>query len=326
MTAASPMDVRGPSYKRVDYSLRRAKAIQRKMVVEGLSLLRRFAPFSQYRFIGFGGLRFADLALVHQQLGITKLISIEHEADGLQQKRLQFNKPLRSIELRFGKSNDLLPKVPWTGRTIVWLDYDDGMSADVLTDVATFGTLAQSGSALLISLPLRAGDDTKPEKLLKAFRSAIGSSPLPAGLISSDLDGWGWAQACRRVIAGALQDALADRGLALASSERLRCHQVYNIEYVDSRRMLTVGFVIVSQEESGRFLVDEWTDLPWFRSKEEALRIDPPILTPHELRHLAQQLPRADGGSLSSPGISDEELAMFEQLYRHYPLFIEAIA
>ncbi len=79
------------------------------MVIEGLRLLRRFASFSRYRFVGFGGVRFADLLLVHQQLGITRMVSIEHEADGPQQERLRFNKPLKSIEL-VGESNDLLPE------------------------------------------------------------------------------------------------------------------------------------------------------------------------------------------------------------------------
>jgi hypothetical protein len=317
---------RGPSYTRVDYVLRRAKAIQRKMVVEGLSLLRRFAPFSQYRFVGFGGLRFADLALVHQQLGITRMISLEHEADGPQQKRLRFNKPLRSIELRFGTSNDLLPKVPWSDRSIVWLDYDDGMQPEVLTDIATFGALAESGSALLVSVPVQRTDESKPDKLLKAFKAAIEPNPMPAGLTADSLDGWGWALACRRVIANALQDAVSERSQALPDADKLTCHQVFHFQYVDSKRMLTVGFILVQRAESALFVEEEWRDLPWFRPGEDAIRVDPPMLTPHELRHLAHQLPCTEGRKLHTPGLTDEELAMFEKLYRHYPLFIEAIA
>ena len=329
MTDAGSVAVGTPSFMRVDYSLRRAKAIQRKMAVEGLRLLRHFAPFSRYRFVGFGGLRFVDLVLVHQQLGISRMISLEHEADGLRRKRLAFNKPFRAIELRFGTSNALLPELPWRDRTIVWLDYDDRLKPEMLTDVATFAQSAASGSALLISVPVQTPQHMGPEKLFRAFKASIGSCPDPIGVSGDTLDGWGWAAACRRVIASVAADAVAARSVDLYDAQKFDVHQVFNFQYFDSKRMLTLGLVLAKKSDAAGFPKERWCELQWYR---ETLTIRFGSTRPfpeHPTRFAISlaSLPCAGAQRLRAPGLTDEELETFsERVYRHYPLFVEAIA
>ena len=50
------------------------------------------------------------------------MISIEKDED--RRERFEFNKPFDCIEVRYGHSNQVLPKCDWAPRTILWLDYD----------------------------------------------------------------------------------------------------------------------------------------------------------------------------------------------------------
>ena len=55
----------------------------------------------------------------------------------------------------------------------------------------------------------------------------------------------------------------------------------------------------------------------------EALVVDAPVLTPREVRNLSRQLPSADGGVPSSPGVADTDARSFADLYRQYPLYAQ---
>jgi hypothetical protein len=110
------------SYKKINYALRPAKQVERKMMCEAFRRLAEFGAMESYRYIGFGSPYFTDFQIIHKQLNVQEMVSIEiNEGD---RDRFLFNRPFRCIELRFGHSNTVLPQLPWHARSIVWLDYD----------------------------------------------------------------------------------------------------------------------------------------------------------------------------------------------------------
>ena len=109
-------------YERIDYNLRPAKSIERKMLCEAFRRLLSFSDLTEYRYVGFGSTFFSDFSLIHKSLGLTDLISIEKEEKD--KRRFRFNRPYKCIKLCFGNANDVLPNLSWAKKIILWLDYD----------------------------------------------------------------------------------------------------------------------------------------------------------------------------------------------------------
>ena len=111
------------SYRLVNFRLRPAKAVERKMIIEVCSRLGAFSNLLGFRYIGLGSPFFNDFSSLHRRYGLTNLICIERESQD--KDRFLFNKPFDCIEMQWGESTDVLPNLQWTGiPTIIWMDYE----------------------------------------------------------------------------------------------------------------------------------------------------------------------------------------------------------
>jgi len=147
-----------PSFEKINYSVRPAKATQRHMLVEAVARLARFAPVSGYRYIGFGSTFFIDFRLLHQRYGITRMHSIEREIS--KEKRFELNRPFRCVNMLYGDSRKMLldPKIKWSrGPAIAWLDYDEPLDLTKFADCERVLTHALHGSLLLVTFDAAAG-------------------------------------------------------------------------------------------------------------------------------------------------------------------------
>ena len=89
------------SFEEIDFRLRPAKQIERKMICDALHRLTEFAWLDSYRYVGFGGIYFSEFVLFHKQLGIEDMISIERETD--KRPRFGFNAPYKCITMKYGE-------------------------------------------------------------------------------------------------------------------------------------------------------------------------------------------------------------------------------
>jgi hypothetical protein len=159
------------SYRQINFSLRPAKSIERKMLCEAFRRLAEFGHVSDYRYIGFGSTYFSDFILVHKTLAIRNMLSIER--DDFNKARFEFNRPFHCIKLYFGESNDVLPELGWRDvRTICWLDYDGKLDSSVLTDVRLFCANAVSGSVLVVTVNAEP-DQNPPQARWTTLGSAL---------------------------------------------------------------------------------------------------------------------------------------------------------
>ena len=83
------------TYEKINYSLRPAKSIERKMLGNAFRKLSDFGAVESYRYIGFGSTYFSDFILFHKALGIKHMISIERDREN--EERFRFNCPFRCI-------------------------------------------------------------------------------------------------------------------------------------------------------------------------------------------------------------------------------------
>lgn len=315
------------SYEKINYALRPAKSIERKMMVD---VLRRLAPFgnvSSYRYIGFGSTYFSDFVLVHKALGISNMVSIEQDVEN--QERFKFNRPYRCVSIEFGTSNEVLPTLPWTARTIAWLDYDYPLNASVLADVRFFVANAVAGSVVIVSVnaePDRfptGADADAPQQRLQKLKERVGETKVPEDVQGKQLSKWGTAAAYRRIIANEIQSTLAERNGVLDAGSRFEFKQLFHFHYADNAKMLTVGGVLYDEAQDALVNACNFEKLEFVRTDGEPYLVEAPNLTYREIRHLDRQLPCTAVADLDAPGVPEDDVRKYSDVYRYFPTFAE---
>ena len=327
------------SYRQINYSLRPAKATERKMLCEAFQRLYPFAKIETYRYVGFGSIYFSDFYLFHNALGMGDMVSIEKDAHA--QECFEFNKPYNCVRLDFRLASEVLPELDWQAKTIIWLDYDCKLDEVVLSDVTSVCARASSGTMLLVSVNAQA--DREPDEIvrqeyrdetgspfdidnyrLRELRKRVGGA-LPPDLTGRELRGKRIAEISRKLIVGSIEESLVSRNGTLPAKEKLIYRQIFNFRYSDGATMLTLGGVLFEAGDQAKFDACSFDELPFVRFGEEAYTIKVPCLTLKEMRHLNAQLPEKEGTNLDIPDVPPSDVEAYAKLYRYFPTFAEAI-
>ncbi len=276
------------TFEKLNYGLRPAKNIERKMMCEALARLSRLAPLKTYAYIGFGAVGFHDFVLFHQRLGIDDMTSVEGYIEA--QQRIEFNRPYSCIKMRWGLSYDVIPTLKLTRRSIVWLDYDKPLHAKMLGEL-----------------------------------SRVGKGKIRPSVTGADLTKWGLATVSRDIIFDHIQKILADRNAPLSPDAKINFMQLFNFHYADGVKMLTFGGLIVNERDRQRLNQKHFTDLEFVRTTETqgAYRIESPILTLREIRYLDGKLPRIARTVHHPKWLPEEDRKRYGKVYRYYPTFSE---
>jgi hypothetical protein len=290
------------------YSQRPSKYIERCILADMLRRLEpHIAPLNSYRYVGFGGLEFADFDLFHRELGIIKMISMEKS--GASVKRYNFNRPFGGIEVQHGHAKDLLPKLEWNDLNIVWLDYQDNLTSQIVGECQTVLRSIIPGSILMVTL--NAGAGSGRQKLLE---TNLDRNWIP-DIKGSDLGKpWGFAQAQHRILAEQLKDT-ADR-----RSDSIFLRQFTNIYYQDNARMQTIGWFIGSPGVNAAIDNTRILEHPFARLDDTPAIISLPVLTRREIAYLNTRLPLEETTQLKEAWLlPSPHLQNYAELYRFYP-------
>lgn len=327
------------SYRIINYALRPAKAIERRMLCAAFERLHPFQRIERYRYVGFGSIYFSDFQLLHRELGITDMLSIEKDVSA--KACFRFNRPYKCIRLRFATSAEVLPTLNWKRRTILWLDYDDRLNANILGDIATVCLRATSGSLVVISV--NAQPDAEPsaedrdqyeretgksfdlgDYRLRIARGLVGEK-LPSGTSGAHLRGQELTKVFREIIHNEIAEQLSIRNAVLPADDKLLYRQLFHFCYKDGAQMLTVGGILYRAEEEPTVAACGFDTLPFIRTGGEPCSIKVPCLTAKELRHLNSQLPTVPSAKLRAPGVPDADIQRYAEVYRYFPAFSEIL-
>lgn len=321
---------RTPSYQKINYSLRPAKSIERKMLAEAFRRLSVFKPIHNYRYVGFGSNAFSDFALFHRLLGISEMVSIE--ADKKNEKRFIFNKPYGHIKLEMGLSTEVLPRIQHNMETIYWLDYDGKLDSTVLADLTFLCTTISSGSLVLITVNARPDDppdsDDQNNSTQVTRRSlleeSIGKENVPITARESDFAPKNFPNLCLTIVRNKIDQIISERNGAAKPYEEIEYKQLFYFHYNDGVKMLTAGFLFYKAEHESLVSAANFSELPFVKHGEEPYVIDVPVLTRREIRYWESQIPLDEEKLADTFGIPPKDIQQFEQLYRFYPHFTEA--
>lgn len=318
--------------KKINYSIRPAKNVERKMLRDTLLRLFPFGIFSQYQYIGFGSKYFVDFSIVHKYLHVNKMISIE--SDIINKNRYYFNRPYDCIDIKFGHSSEILPKINLRKKSIVWLDYDDAFSSYMLEDLSTLIEKLPSGSIICISYN---SHPFNPEQVKKEypdipsgfyrrkFEDIFGEEHIPPNF---DERGWTnkkvYSKFIRGVINSQANKVLAGRNnISVPEDNRLVLQQILYFDYQDNAHMSTVAFVLTEAKDLPLLESCKLSELPFYRDGSESYEIQIPNLTSKEVRHLMEKMPNEGDLDIDNLVFTANDINEFRKNYRYYPSFME---
>lgn len=326
-----------PSYRAINYSLRPAKSIERKMLCEAFSRLYPFQPVEKYMYVGMGSIYFSDFLLFHRSLGIRNMISMEKDAHA--RECFEFNKPHDCIAMDFRAASLVIPDLDWTNKTIAWLDYDDTLNSTVLSDICSVCARACSGSVLVVTVNAQpdrqpSGEDVKDYKektgqdydidryRLWMAQQRLGEK-MPDEFKGQDLRGRGLAALSHALIDSEIRTALSARNGTRQPERHLHYEQIFNFHYSDGAQMVTVGGLFYEEWHKDLCKACRFSDLHYVRTGNMPYRIEPPCLTTKEIQYLNAQLPLTPREEVAIQGVPLSDINHFSELYRYFPAYAE---
>uniref|UniRef100_A0A8J7DAP4 Uncharacterized protein n=2 Tax=Desmonostoc muscorum TaxID=1179 RepID=A0A8J7DAP4_DESMC len=318
------------SYSKINYSLRPAKAVERKIICDSLRCLSPFGELTNYRYVGFGSTYFSDFILFHKSLHIEDMISIEKDNNA--KDRFEYNKPFGCIEIKYGASYEVLPTIEWNKKSIVWLDYDSPLEKTILDDIDTLTSKLVSGSVLIVTAS--AEQDRPPKegwdiKEINKFREDKLRERLPNEKIPIhepiDLTGKNLGNLYKRIINNQLKQSVSNANSARSEDEKLNYKQIFDFRYADGSRMLTVGWLLFEQSYCN--LAEQCKFSKNFNATEldNPYEINVPNLTRKEIHYLDSQMPTDDCDAVKRICIPLKDVKCYAELYKYFPSFVEMI-
>ncbi len=307
------------SSEKINYLIRPAKQIERKLIVETLRCLDKVYPIEEYEYVGMGSLFFVDFKMVHKYLGINSMKSFEYDEKKIE--RFEFNKPYNFIDVLKGMSTEHLPDLKWNKNHIIWLDYDYKISTSVIDDIKIIANNIKNGGVLIITLDAKVerfdSDDVPKDSTIMTERIKNFINHMepyhPADISKSDLQSKNFPKLLNKIINLAINENKHDSDI--------KCNQIFNFTYKDGTKMYTYGCIFekdIDQLEASKVFEQDYIS-----QDDTIIEINVPILTPFEIHHFDKLIPDIKEKFSSFP-VDPEKLDDYERYYKFFPQYFES--
>jgi hypothetical protein len=277
-------------------------------------------------YIGFGAIFFVDFKMIHKELGVKKMINIEENEDDMD--RFKFNKPFACIDLLWGTSTEGLPDIEWSGKKIIWMDYDATLQPFMFEDVETIFSNIEPGSFYFFTsnatLP-KFFDRTANSYRLAEFEQEFGGL-TPFAMNANMLTAGQCPNLIKDMLLTQINHVLGQRNAILDAPGKLVFYQLLFITYKDNAPMCSYGGYIGKRSEAQDLRRKGIFTLPYVRTADEKLDIQSPVLTNSEIDFINTYLPKGKQRFLNMAKmkfIPEEDKERYYNVYRYYPSFVE---
>jgi len=308
------------SYLGVNYELRPAKQVERRMIIDALHTLSlQGLQIRDYQYTGFGSVYFVDFVLFHRLLGIQRMLSVE--ADTTIEKRVRFNKPFKHIDIEMVPAGDVIPALSRDLRHLLWLDYDDRLLDTHLSDVRMAAFHLSRGSIILVTVDVEPPGDScsDPQEWYAYYQRQAGN------LFDEAWNLQDFAAGKLPGVTGALLARAIDSGLA--ARPEIKFWPLFKFLYADGHQMLTLGGMLGGDEE--RRLIDgsKLNDACYMRLDPDAppYEIRVPKVTRKERLYLDQHMPCCNGWHPPEFEFSADSVEAYREIYRFFPAYAELL-
>ncbi len=303
----------------VQYDLRPAKQVERRMVIDACQLLSLANfPIRDYQYTGFGSFYFVDFILFHKLLGIRDMVSVER--DTRIKKRIKYNCPFACVELLMTSSTVVIPTLSQDKKHILWLDYDSVLSSNHILDVRLAGTYLTPGSLLLITVDVEPPGDERdgPKEWKRHFHEEAGELALALDkdddFVESKLIGVNI-----RILDGAIKAGMAGRNVSFSP--------LFNFLYADGHQMLTIGGMITTEIERRQLRASKLDETEYVRMslRKKPFSIYVPRVTRKERLHLDPRMPCAKRWRPQKFEMPSRDVQAYRQIFPFLPAYAELL-
>lgn len=315
------MSVLSESYAKVQYDLRPAKQVERRMIIDSFQLLAMGGfPIRDYQYTGMGSIYFVDFVLFHKFLGMERMLSVE--ASEAIQKRVSFNRPYGTIDIAMGPISNFIPGLSQDRKHILWLDYDNVMCAEYLRDIVQASTKLPPASVLLVTIDVEppGHSDGGPEHWCKHFIKEAGDyldQPIDPKkhFARSKLPGLNIDLIRKAIFRG------------LIGRRDIEFFPLFNFLYADGHKMITVGGMFATQSEKSLIRASRIDGTPYFRGdlNRKPYEIKVPRLTRKERLHLDATMPCSNSWRPKDFELSERDLLSYREVYKFLPAYAELL-
>ena len=312
------------SDQKINYQVRPAKSIERKMLCDLIREIQLIRADGAMRYIGLGAKYFTDFLLLHNEFGITDMISIEAEKE--RQIRYEFNKPLKCIQMWYGTTNEVLPQIDGFDKkmNLIWLDYDNSFEDTMLFDVETICRNLNVGSMFFVSCNYSFRGE-KPSEKMESFKNNV------RDFFDEKIEKNNYTSKKMPVVIKKLIDNQINKTIDMRNrldQGHIEYLQLLFLTYKDGAPMMTIGGILVDEVLKEKISNSNLFDKYLFMSCDEHIfAIDIPKLTNKEIQLILKNLPVTEEDFLEHEqkfyGIEYEEICKFQKIYRYYPYYSE---
>lgn len=308
------------SYLKVAYDLRPSKQVERRML---LDFFRRLAgcgvPVESFRYTGMGSIHFIDHILFHKFLGIAKLVSVERDTQI--KSRVRFNRPFSNVQLEIMEIGDYIPQLESSEKHIVWMDYDNHLSEEVINDVRSCAAHLPVGSFILVTVDVEPPKGSKGSAYnFQFYREIAGDLWIPAwkknDFVNTELH-----LRILKLLALAFREGVTGRS-------NIRVLPCFSFMYADGHKMVTLGVQLGGNRQrrqlsrirsaGASYLVLSFDEQPY--------HIDVPVLTRRERLHLESVMPsKTYNKKVLSAGVRKNDFEKFGKIYQFLPSYAELL-
>ena len=312
------------------YHLRPNKYVDRQLFTKTLSSLASLYNISEYHYVGFGSYLFDDFKLLHHQLNIKKMISLE--ANPQTYMRANYNLPYNCITVINTTSTDFITNFEaQNDNYIFWLDYTNPKDlGQQFSDIATLLDKANTYDIIKVTLnansaslsPNNCHGNALHAKRLEELKFRLGENIVPCNIDLDDMNAENYPvtllKCLKRLIENTLTPSEYDMRYFLP---------ILSTIYQDGQKMVTLtGIIIDSVEEEKKIRENlgklEFISLSW----EKIAKINIPNLSIKEIIEINKLLPNDDALELirnQFPFIfhSEGQDESYITYYKYYPNF-----
>jgi hypothetical protein len=311
------------SFEVINYSLRPNKSVERKLIARVLNAIGKSPRFDwrDYRYLGLGSMWFVDFIMMHKNIGITDLVTIEREES--RAKRTSFNAPYSCVEVKLGLSTKVIRELAWDKRTIAWLDYDDQLRAYMFDDLNQIVTKGTSGDVVMLSVNAEAAQLNIIEDKVLVDPMTVLKGLVGATYIPTDAE----KRLSKNQFPALVGEIMFNfiKSSVLSTSRELDFFPLFNFSYSDGAKMVTYGGMIVDASDKAILKGLSLDSQFKFVAHHGQFEIQVPQLTLKEKLELDRRMPCADAPKPEDLPfeLRPTEIEAYRSFYQDYPLFAE---
>lgn len=280
------------------YHLRPNKNIDRNLFIQTLIGLSRLYPIPEYQYTGFGSYLFDDFRLLHDNLNISKMISLEN--DSTEYERAIFNLPYNCIDVKNIGSTEYLADlfIEDESHNIFWLDYVSPADLGIqLADYATLIRNLNNGDIVRITLnanPASLGTCDNPDELhtkrLEMLKNRVPDTYLPTSVLPENMI----TQQYPMVLLGILKNVTIQNLTDQPPYKPYFMLPLFSSIYADGQQMLTFTGIILNSHEKEDEIKNVLKNYPHNTfSWDRPCHIEIPSLSVREITEINKLLPNA---------------------------------